>query len=134
MQHAGFSISPGIGAGAAGPQPPKLVGLTLSVTSFEEGQAAGTLISPVIGRAAGSTIELIAGEGAVALAGSNVVVGSTASDQGDLVIFWLRETLPEAINSPHDTPISLNVTAATAFLASLAFNDSRNSQYVGQVI
>lgn len=95
------------------PEVPILVDLTLSNSSIPENSAAGTLVGTVVGRKAGSLLTLInSAGGKFAISGSNLVAGAIATDYeaASSHNIVLRETLGSSANSPHDTPLTIDVT------------------------
>ncbi len=112
FRDVGFSQPPG-----AGPGKVTLGDLILSPSRFEAGSAAGTVIGVISGKTVGSVISVTPNDGRVAVAGDDaagwsLVVGLTPSDAGEHPVV-LRETHPNATNSPRTSPTSIAITPAT---------------------
>lgn len=83
--------------------------------SLAEDALAGASAGALTGVASGVTLSLVDDAGGrVALSGSTIVKGATALDYATATShsFTVRQTLVSAINSPLDTVLTLNVTAA----------------------
>lgn len=111
---------------------PVLQALTLSASSFTAGAAAGTVIGAIQGLTAGSTFALAdSHNGAVALSGTNLVVGASASVAGNFPI-TLTETLAGATGSPKSTTLTIAVgTASAPSVGTADFSDPNNSGLAG---
>jgi hypothetical protein len=90
-----------------------LVDLALSAATFVAGAAEDTAIGTLSGMMTDSVLSLFndAG-GAVKLAGSNLVVGATATPDAGTLNITVRETNEYGSNSPHDTALVITVTGA----------------------
>jgi hypothetical protein len=91
-----------------------LVDLVLAPATFVEASAEDTAIGSLTGMMAGSELSLIDDAGGkVKLNGSDLVVGATASAVADSPLaVTVRETNLYGSNNPHDTALSVAVTAA----------------------
>jgi lysophospholipase L1-like esterase len=92
---------------------PALNALTLSAATFGEDDDEGDLIGVIVGKTAGSVVQVIPADGRVAILGNNLVVGATAASVGEFSIS-LRETLAGASNSPRTSPITITVEETPA--------------------
>lgn len=92
---------------------PTLAALSLSASSFVAGAPAGTVIGDIQGKTGGSSLSLVDDHAAaVAIAGGNLVVGASAPGSAGNFSVTIRETLAGAGNSPRDTVLAIDVTAA----------------------
>lgn len=81
--------------------------------SLPENAAAGDIAGAITGTTAGSTIGLVDNAGGrVALSGNNIIRGPTALnfEASSTHSFTIRETHPDAVNSPRDTIMALGVS------------------------
>jgi hypothetical protein len=91
-----------------------LADLVLAPATFVEASPAATAIGSFTGMMAGSTLTLVDDAGGkVELDGSDLVVGAVASAVADSPLsVTIRETNDYGSNTPHDTVVSVAVTAA----------------------
>ncbi len=92
-----------------------LAALTLTGSTFAEGDAPGTVIGTISGRTAGSTLSITPNDGRLALSsdGTQLLVGLSASSAGSIAV-TLTETLASATNSPRATSgLMVTVNAAS---------------------
>lgn len=115
---------PKIGGQIGGPPaPPSLLALALSSSSYSSGDAPGTVIGAILNATGGSTLSLFNDNGgAVALSGSNLVVGMSAPTGAGSFGITVRETLAGASNTPRDTPFTITYSSAYDSDALALFN------------
>lgn len=90
-----------------------LAALTLSASSFDDTDAAGTIIGAIQNKTTGSTLSISPADGRVSIDGSNnLIVGTTAASVGTFGI-TIRETHPDA--ALRDTAFTITVSTAGAF-------------------
>ncbi|WP_259667098.1 hypothetical protein [Rhizobium lentis] len=102
----GFSVSSGAGANGVPGVMTILKPLSLSVFPFDTNDEPGVIIGTIGNRTDRSTLTVVPNDGRFLIDGDNLVVGPSASSAGEITIF-VRETLPEAINSPRETRFTL---------------------------
>ncbi|WP_260686727.1 hypothetical protein [Rhizobium leguminosarum] len=102
----GFTVASGAGAGLGIGSATLLKPLTITGTAFDTNDEPGVIIGVIGNRAPQSTLQIVPNDGRFMIDGNNLVVGPSASSAGDIVIY-IRETLPEAINSPRETRFTL---------------------------
>lgn len=86
--------------------------LSLDADEITENSAEDTVIGAVVGKSSGSTLSLIDDAGGrFKLSGTNIVAGATNTDYEAATSYniTLRETHPDASNSPNDTVIPITV-------------------------
>ena len=95
--------------------------ITLTGTSIVENSPAGTIVGSLSGKSAGSTLTLLNNAGGrFTISGNNIVAGSVPTDYETATShsITVRETHPDAGNSPRDT--NFTVTVSNVLEVSLA--------------
>ncbi|MBB4590156.1 hypothetical protein GGE50_006083 [Rhizobium leguminosarum] len=102
----GFTVASGAGAGLGIGSSTLLKALTLSNFTFDNNDEPGVVIGTIGNRTERSTLTVVPNDGRFLIDGDNLVVGPSASSAGQITVY-VRETLPEAINSPRETRFAL---------------------------
>ena len=102
----GFTVASGAGAGLGIGSSTLLKALTLSDLTFDNNDEPGVVIGTIGNRTDRSTLAVVPNDGRFLIDGDNLVVGPSASSAGEITVY-IRETLPEAINSPRETRFTL---------------------------
>ncbi|MGO6699271.1 hypothetical protein ACCS33_07425 [Rhizobium ruizarguesonis] len=102
----GFTVASGAGAGLGIGSSTLLKALTLSNFTFDNNDEPGVVIGTIGNRTERSTLTVVPNDGRFLIDGDNLVVGPSASSAGEIAVY-VRETLPEAINSPRETRFAL---------------------------
>lgn len=107
-----------------------LVPLTLDADELQEAAAAGTHVGNVVGKAAGSTLTVLDDAGdKLALDGIAVEAGAVPTDYDNeqTLDITIRETHPDATNSPLDTILTVNIIEiGGTYQLAFKLDDSRN--------
>jgi len=119
-------------AEAATPTPtpsPTLGALTLAAPSVQEGTAADTVLSGILGKTAGSTLSIADSAGnRFAVSGTDLITGTVATDYETATshVITILESLPGATNTPRPTNFTITVTNALdgPVLSALALSDT----------
>ncbi|WP_294640135.1 hypothetical protein [uncultured Aureimonas sp.] len=95
--------------------PPTLQPLTLSASSFSQSLGSGSDVATIGGKSAGTTVELIGGNGRLAgkSDGSKLVKGLLGCTPNEAIAITLREIDPVS-GAKRDTALSLTATALAA--------------------
>ena len=105
--------------------PVTLAPLSLSASTYSEGDATGTMIGTIIGRSGGSSLTIEPADTRVQISGSTLQIGPTGDDQVPATFnVTIRETLAGATNTPRDSVVSITVLADPVVLNNLSLSNS----------